>query len=93
MEKLTLQMPKDMQPGIFTTGICPNSTEGIYATTGGGMLRWVAVRGNIWDWAIYYHWAIKDSNWIKHSGDKLYTLSIVKKLVDCDEEALSMYRK
>ena len=55
-------------------------------------LRWVAVRGGIYDWCIYCHYSDKDENWIRKFGDKVYTKSHIKKLVPCDDEAFALYR-
>lgn len=52
---LTLEALKEMKPGtIFACGEIENSPEGIYMTDvhKGSMLKWVAKRGGIEDWAI-----------------------------------------
>jgi len=93
-ETLTLQMLKDMKPGIFDTGEIINSPVGIYMTDQdiGRRMRWVASRGNIHDWAIYIHWADKDKEYIRNHGDKCYNSDYIKHLVPCDNEAFEMYR-
>lgn len=83
MTKLTLQNLKDMEPGIFAKG------EFLYD---GGFKKWVAVRGNIHDWAIYYGLTFDDDQKIKDWGTKLHEMPIVQSLVDCEPEALAMYR-
>ena len=56
-------------------------------------VRWVAVAGNGYsDWTIYYHHYTKTIDFIKQRGDKLFTHSIIKKLVPCNIEAFKMYR-
>jgi len=93
MELLTLEKLKAMKPySVFATGTVENSLEGIFTTRDGGLLRWVAVRGGIWDWAIYIHWADKSITWIKNHGDKVIGEANIRKLVPCDDEAFKMYR-
>lgn len=92
---LTLEMLKAMPEGtVFAQGTIKNSPEGIYMTNYrlGDNLNWIAKRGGIHDWAIYIHWAENDFEWIKENGDKLTGTSNIKKLVQCDEQALQMYR-
>jgi hypothetical protein len=60
--------------------------------------KWVAVRGGIWDWAIYAMDSRYDAlvNWdwgrIKTNGDKIHSRTEIKELVSCDDESLAMYR-
>jgi hypothetical protein len=84
MQVITLQMLKDMQPGIFKSG------EFLYD---GGIKKWVAVRGGYWDWAIYYDLPYKSEPEIASMGAKLHEMPIVKELVNCDELAFEMYRR
>ena len=84
-----------MKPGIFVQGLTIDSPKGINIANTGKVIKWVAVRGNIYDWAIY-----TDNPFIpqvsffgvRDWGDKLHNREAVKKLVPCDEEALKMYR-
>lgn len=90
---LTLKDLKAMQPGtIFATGLTTDDEKGINMSRSGKALRWVAVRGGIWDWAIYTHFADKNEEWIKSRGDKVTFEKHIKKLVPCDDEAFKMYR-
>lgn len=90
---LTLKDLKAMQPGlIFRSGTAQNSPKGIFMTREGGQLRWVAVRGDIWDWAIYCHWVGRTEVWIKDHGDKVTNKETIRKLVPCNDEAFKMYR-
>ncbi len=85
---LTLQKLKEMKPHtIFAKG--------------GGLIeefsremntKWVAVRGGIHDWAIYYAEEGKADEQIRDWGDKCYFEEVIKRLVPCDEEAFKMYR-
>ena len=90
---LTIEKLKEMQPDtIFASGIEFDDIAGINATGSGQELRWVAVRGGIWDWAIYYHESSHTNEWIKSYGDKVYAERTIRKLVECDDEAFKMYR-
>jgi len=90
---LTLQKLKDMPPKtIFATGEILDNPHGINMTNSGKRLRWVAVRGGMWDWAIYCHWAEHSAEWVSRQGDKVMSEHNIKHLVDCDDEAFAMYR-
>lgn len=61
---------------------------------------WVAVRGEIHDWAIYTsinaipfvdYW-VADKEGIAKNGQKMYDKEKIRELVPCDDEAFSMYR-
>jgi len=85
---LTLQILKDLRPGtIFAVGVTTYSP--IYR----GEIRWIAKRGNIHDWTIYYHHSDHSVDFIERHGDKVYTDENIRHLVPCDDEALAMYRK
>lgn len=90
---MTFQDLKEMSPNsIFAFGEVIDNSTGINITGSGEMLRWVAVRGGIHDWAIYCHFADKTKEWIKDYGDKIFRESHIKKLVPCTDEAFKMYR-
>jgi len=84
---ITIEKLKEMKPGIFATGT--GTYPEIYETE----ICWVAVRGGIHDWAIYYHHSVHDKGWIRRNGDKMRTESVIKRLVPCDDEAYDMYRR
>lgn len=90
---LTLKMLKDMPEGtIFAQGETTDDENGLNMTHSGKKLRWVAVRGDIHDWAIYCHWADRDWEWIRWHGDKVHSKDNIKRMVEADEEAMKMYR-
>ena len=90
---LDIKMLKAMPPQtLFACGITVDGPEGINMTESGNMLRWVAVRGGIWDWSIYVGLAINTNEDIKRFGDKVYAYSTIRRLVPCDDEAFAMYR-
>ena len=77
---------------IFSTGITPNSPEGLFMTNDGGMLRWVAVKGFANDWTIYCHWVSNPAEWIKANGDKVINEKHIRRCVPCDNEVFNAYR-
>ena len=93
--KITLERLKEMPEGIFAQGEVIDSPKGANMANTGKMMKWVAVRGYIHDWAIYTDNPYSpqfDYQGVAEMGDKIHSRDIVKKLVDCDEEALEMYR-
>ena len=89
---LTIKKLKEMKPGIFAQGITIDNPDGCNMSNSGKQLRWVAVRGDIHDWAIYCHYSDKDWEWIKRSGDKVCSKENIRKLVPCSKLAFEMYR-
>lgn len=71
---------------VFATGIVLN--ERLH----GAPVRWVAKRGGIHDWAIYYHLANSPLDFVSRCGDKVFTDEVIRALVPCDDEALALYR-
>ena len=91
---LTIAMLKAMPPcTIFATGKLFDASDGLFMANTGRMLRWVAIRGEIPDWAIYCHFAFdKSTSWIAQNGDKVIYKVHIRKCVLCDDEALNWYR-
>ena len=89
---LTIEKLKEMPIGIFDSGTVSDNSIGINISDSGELLRWVAVRGGIHDWAIYCHWASATVEWIRAYGDKVHNDNYIKRLVECDEESFNMYR-
>ena len=89
MKELTVEDLKQMEPGkIFATGTClhPFGREE-------EEIRWIAKRGGIHDWTIYYG-SVNDSvDHIKMYGNKLIGDVFIRRLVACDTDALQMYRR
>lgn len=84
---LTLEKLKAMRPQeIFATGITLN-TKLHY-----DKVRWVAVRGEIPDWSIYYQLPTFTKSEVAYIGEKVTTKSVIEELVPCDSEAMEMYR-
>jgi hypothetical protein len=79
-EKLTVEKLKEMKPDeIFATG------DLLYR-------RWVAVRGEMWDWAVYYGDIYDSPSAIALNGDKIYDRELIEFLVPSEPEALLLYR-
>ena len=84
---LTKEMLDAMPPDtIFATGVTMN--EGLYREP----VRWVAVRGGIADWTIYYYKEESSIDYVRDYGDKCFTKNIIKELVPCNEDAFKAYR-
>lgn len=91
---LTLEKLKEMEPDtIFADGIAKDDVNGINMTNSGCKLRWIAVRGDMHDWAIYYHEIDKSWEFIKQQGDKVHDDITIKKLVACSSDAFNLYRQ
>ncbi len=72
---------------IFATGVITNKR------LDPDPVRWIAKVGDGYhDWAIYYHLEKHTPDFIKRSGEKVTTESIIKMLVPCTDEAFKMYR-
>ena len=86
---LDLRMLDDMPPGTcFATGVTMNPR--IYYE---GPIRWAAQRGDINDWAIYYHHEHSPLEEVLSNGDKIYQSANIRSLVPCDDDALARYRR
>ena len=81
-----------MQQGIFGKGEVIDSPQGINMSNSGEMLKWVAVRGEIEDWAIYCHFAGHSFDWVRKYGDKVFVETDIRKLIPCTNEAFALYR-
>lgn len=79
---------------VFAKGILPNSSEGIYMTDygQGNLLKWVAKKGRINDWAIYCFWNEMTFSFIETNGDKVHSKENIQKCIPCSEEVLKLYR-
>jgi len=92
---LTLKQLKNMKPGIFAQGEVIDGPGGANIANTGKIIKWVAVRGQIHDWAIYAdnpYCPQIDYKGVAAMGDKIHDREIIKKLVPCDKGALEMYR-
>jgi hypothetical protein len=87
-KELTLDILKSMEPGlIFAEGYCFDDRLNHDFD-----LHWVAKRGEIHDWAIYYHKAELSTSEVAECGDKSFTKEVIRELAPCTDEAFEMYR-
>lgn len=93
---LTVEQLKAIAPdGCFAQGTATNCPAGIYMSMQreGELLMWIAVRGTgHHDWAIYINWASDGWDSVLTKGEKVTSKANIQKLVDCDDEALALYR-
>jgi len=90
---LTLKQFNQIEPGkTLAFGTIPNSPEGLFMTSTGGELKWVAKKGWANDWTIYCHWSYNSEEWIRRQGDKVCNENHIRKLVQCSDDAFAMYR-
>ena len=93
MSELTLDQLKAMEPStIFAQGIMNDGPTGLNMSHSERILRWVAIRGGIHDWAIYAGPEDWSAEAVARSGDKVHNDENIKKLVPCDDEAFGWYR-
>ena len=119
---LTLQQLKEMNPNtIFASGLdliehpwFNNGPRNLVNESGEPdkkgkfvKVKWVAIRGGFYDWAIYHsldanlepddylggftHLEVSNER-IARDGAKLYKEEDIKRFVPCDDEAFGMYR-
>ena len=90
---LTLKQFNQIEPGkTLAFGTLPNSPEGLFMTSTGGELKWVAKKGWANDWTIYCHWSDKSLEWIEQHGDKVHTEIHIRRCVPCEDAVLNTYR-
>ena len=89
---LTLEKLEDMNPQtVFASGNI--SVEDYWDASKEMMIDFVAIRGRIPDWTIYYALeGTRSMDWILSWGDKMRNKRSIQKCVPCNEEALEMYR-
>ncbi len=84
---MTLEELKSMPPHtVFATGV--TSDDRLFREP----VRWIAKRGYIHDWAIYYDREERTLDEVASRGSKVYSPGVIKDLVSCDEEMMKMYR-
>lgn len=89
---ITTTLLQNVSPGtIIATGLFEDSPDNVNIGTDKGRMKYVGVRGQIDDWAIYCHEESKSIDYIRRIGDKL-PKSLVKLVVACTDEALERYR-
>jgi hypothetical protein len=92
---LDLKQLQILPPGIFAQGVTVDSPEGANMSNTGNEIKWVAVRGEIHDWAIYVDNPYSPQysfQGVADMGDKVHSEETIKRLVPCDDGAFKMYR-
>lgn len=89
---LTRERLDKLEPGtIFASGLDFDGGNGIFLWNTGELLRWVAVRGGVDDWAVYADKASKSAENVKEFGCKLSKREALK-LVMGSEDFYNRYR-
>lgn len=90
---LTINKLQELEPmQIFAKGMVVDGTRHFNFTGKEQVLRWVAVRGGIPDWAVYVGRQDQPYEEIARSGDKVCRESNIRFLVNCTDEAFGQYR-
>lgn len=95
MIELTTEMLDYIKPNIvFASGIAYDNEDGLHMFRTGKLLKWVAVKGDAGDWAIYCHYAGKfeSENSFAAFGEKVTMKHNIIKLIACTKEAMERYR-
>ena len=88
LEKLTLNKLKEIPPRtVFAQG-----SGSHHKILSGSQFNWVAIRGGIVDWMIFYGPSDKDLNWIAQDGEKMIEPILIQTLVPCNPSCFSKYR-
>lgn len=83
----------ETNPGQFICcGYSHDHKDGVNFQLSGKEVKWVAVKGGMGDWAIYFADLDKTLDWIKKHGYKLLKED-VRNLVDVSDEVLANYRR
>lgn len=91
---LTLELLQRLGPRvIIDTGLIDGGPNGINIRSRPGEVRWVAVTGDNLDWVVYVGPPDWDLHAVSRSGDKVYDINNIKKVVPCDDEAAGRYRQ
>lgn len=90
---LTLKDLQEIPPQtVIATGVTIDNPSGINMSNSDKILRWVAVRGGMPDWAIYIYFDYQSVDWVRLFGDKVTSKENIKRLVPCNDEAFKQYR-
>lgn len=89
------QFTKFKEGEVFAMGEAQNTISGIHLTFEhyGRMLKWVAKKGAVNDFAVYAKWSDTSTfDDVTNVGEKVTCLHTVKRLINCDDEVLKHYR-
>ena len=92
---ITIKYLKQLKPHtIFAKGKTIDNPSGINVANTDKVIKWVAVRGGIHDWAIFTdnpYTPQETFNDVKAWGDKLHNETFIRKLVPCDNKTFALY--
>lgn len=92
-EQITFDKFKEVPDGeIFARGTLPNSPDGIFMTSAGGELDWIAKKGYGNDWAIYCYWKGTPEFLIERQGQKVANKANILRCLIVSDEMLRKYR-
>ncbi len=90
---LTIKEFDDIQDGnIFRVGKLKDIPGQFYVSSFGQYLKFVAVKGVINDWTIYYGRETLSTDYIMKHGNKVQSDENIRKCVPCTDEVLKLYR-
>ena len=89
---LTLEKLEDMNPQtVFANGTI--AVEDYWDADRDMIIDFVAIRGEIPDWTVYYALSgTRSMESILAWGDKMRNMNSIQRCVPCDKDALEMYR-
>lgn len=89
---LTLEQFTALPDGeVFAASTVMDNANGINITGKLTLLKYVAVKGYVNDWALYVGPADWRYNYVKSNGDKVFSKT-AQKIIDCDDEVRERYR-
>ena len=77
---------------MFYTSTVSDNIHGINMSASDRLLRFVAVKGHVDDWAVYCLWADHPADYICEVGDKVRHRQHIGHCVPCDDEVFARYR-
>jgi len=93
---ITIKYLKQLKPRtIFAKGRIEDSPGGCNIAGTETIIKWVAVRGGMHDWAIYTDnpfMPLGTFDEVSTNGEKLHNETFIKKLVACDDASFDLYR-
>lgn len=76
----------------FPNGALMFKGSGTYRFLHNEEVKWIALKGDAEDWAIYYHFAHVSDEFVLKSGEKVTLEPNIRTLVPCDDETFKKYR-
>lgn len=90
---LTIEKFNEIPAGeVFARGTVSDNESGINMINSNKLLRWIAKKGDGYDWAIYCHWDFHSEEYIAESGNKVGSEKNIRHLIPCSDEVFKLYR-